>query len=281
MKRLIACALLALSSIAFGATLNPIQLINPTGSTAGQAIISTGASSAPAWGNVTATALAAQAANTVIGNATGSSASPTAITVTGCNGAAQALQWTNGSGFGCNSAIATSGANTNITSLSSPTITTPTINQPVINGVTSGVGAAAGVVGQVICAQVSNGGSPTGCATNSSTPVSLTNNTNANVTSLSLTAGDWDVWGSVSTNPAGTTLTSFVFAWISTASATTPLIPQAGGSLPNFAGALVTLSVPAQTLNLSTTTTVFLSVQSGFNTSTSSAYGFLYARRRR
>jgi hypothetical protein len=67
--------------------------------------------------------LSPQAANTVLGNATGSSASPTAIPVTGCNGAAQALQWTNGSGFGCNSNIATSGANSNITSLSG--LTTP------------------------------------------------------------------------------------------------------------------------------------------------------------
>lgn len=67
--------------------------------------------------------LAQAAANTVLGNATGSTANVTAITVTGCNGAAQALQWTNGSGFGCNSAIATSGANANITSLSG--LTTP------------------------------------------------------------------------------------------------------------------------------------------------------------
>ncbi|RQX81806.1 hypothetical protein DF034_17475 [Burkholderia anthina] len=58
------------------------------------------------------------AGNTLLGNATGSTASVAAVTVTGCNGAAQALQWTNGSGFQCNSSIATSGANANITSLS-------------------------------------------------------------------------------------------------------------------------------------------------------------------
>jgi hypothetical protein len=62
--------------------------------------------------------LAQAGANTLLGNATGSTANVTAVTVTGCNGAAQALQWTNGSGFGCNSNIATSGANANITSLS-------------------------------------------------------------------------------------------------------------------------------------------------------------------
>src|SRR6185437_8801543 len=119
MKRLLTGALALLLPIAaLATTLNPVQLLNPTGSSTGQAIVSTGSGTAPTWGNVSATALAAQAANTVIGNATGSSASPTPITVTGCNGAAQALQWTNGSGFGCNSSIATSGANSNITSLS-------------------------------------------------------------------------------------------------------------------------------------------------------------------
>lgn len=55
MKRLLACALLALTSAAFGATLNPVQLLNPTGSTAGQAIVSTGPTTAPGWSNITAT----------------------------------------------------------------------------------------------------------------------------------------------------------------------------------------------------------------------------------
>jgi hypothetical protein len=76
-----------------------------------------------ATGKIGLANLASQAANTLVGNATGSIASPTAITVTGCNGAAQALQWTNGTGFGCNSGIATSGANANITSLTG--LTTP------------------------------------------------------------------------------------------------------------------------------------------------------------
>jgi len=173
MKRILTALLVFVSSVSFGTTLNPVQLLNPAGSTAGQAIISSGASSAPAWGSISATALtgivpvanggtnastasgtsldnitgfsstgfltrigagtysfqsltngitlsniAQIAANTLLGNATGSTANVTAVTVTGCNGAAQALQWTNGSGFGCNSSVATSGANANITSLS-------------------------------------------------------------------------------------------------------------------------------------------------------------------
>lgn len=118
MKRIVAALAAFFTSIAFGATLSPVTLINPSGSSSGQAIVSTGGSSAPAWGGIGLNGIAAIGANTVIGNATGSSATPTAITVTGCNGAAQALQWTNGTGFGCNSSIATSGSNSNITSLS-------------------------------------------------------------------------------------------------------------------------------------------------------------------
>jgi hypothetical protein len=50
MKRLFAAALLALTSVAFGATTTPVSLISPTGSTAGQMIISNGPSSPPSWG---------------------------------------------------------------------------------------------------------------------------------------------------------------------------------------------------------------------------------------
>lgn len=123
MKRILAALAAFFTSVAFGATLSPITLLNPSGSSSGQAIVSTGASSAPVWGSVGLNGISAISANSLIGNATNSSAAPTAVSVTGCNGAAQALQWTNGTGFGCNSAIATSGANANITSLSG--ITTP------------------------------------------------------------------------------------------------------------------------------------------------------------
>lgn len=106
MKRLLVLVALACAAAAsFGATLNPVQLLNPSGSTAGQAIVSTGASSAPAWGNVTAAALGAQAANTVVANATGASAAPTAFAMPSCNTTSSALIWTPGTGFQCSTAI--------------------------------------------------------------------------------------------------------------------------------------------------------------------------------
>lgn len=106
-KLLAAAALLALSSIAFGATLNPIQLLNPAGSTAGQTILSTGATTAPAWGNVSAIALGVQPANTVVANATASSAAPTAFSMPSCNTSTNSLQWTSGAGFTCYASSAT------------------------------------------------------------------------------------------------------------------------------------------------------------------------------
>lgn len=49
--------------------------------------------------------LAAQAANTVLGNATSGSASPTALSMTSCSTAGSALNYTSNSGFGCNTTV--------------------------------------------------------------------------------------------------------------------------------------------------------------------------------
>lgn len=98
-------ASLALCTSAFGATLVPVQLLNPTGSMGGQAILSTGPASAPAWGNVTLSGLASIAANTVVANATSTSAAPTAFAMPSCSTPSSALDWTTNSGFTCNTSI--------------------------------------------------------------------------------------------------------------------------------------------------------------------------------
>jgi hypothetical protein len=95
---------------AHAATLTPIQLLNPAGSTSGQAVISTGSSTAPTWGNVTAAALAAQAANTVVANATAASASPTAVALPSCSASNSALQYTSSTGFTCGTSYALTGS---------------------------------------------------------------------------------------------------------------------------------------------------------------------------
>ncbi|WP_321878497.1 hypothetical protein [Paraburkholderia bannensis] len=78
MKRLIVAALAAFASLAFGATTVPPSLITPTGSTAGQAIISTGASTAPVWGAVPLTGITGTLA--IANGGTGATTAATART---------------------------------------------------------------------------------------------------------------------------------------------------------------------------------------------------------
>lgn len=117
------------------------------------------------------------------------------------------------------------------------------------------------------------------------TGVSLTNNTTANiVTSPSLGAGDWNCYGAVSFNPAGTTTVSVVLAATNTTSATLPTDPD-----ESFAGFVATFStgvrqrvaVPPKRYTFTTPSTVKLVAQSSFATSTMTADGALVCRRPR
>lgn len=58
-----------------------------------------------ATGLVTTADLSTQAANTILANATGSTASPTAFAMPSCSAATSALNYTSGTGIGCNSSI--------------------------------------------------------------------------------------------------------------------------------------------------------------------------------
>ncbi|MBR8224073.1 hypothetical protein [Burkholderia ambifaria] len=106
MKKILIGVALALTAVAHAATKVPVQMLDTTGSTNGQVIVSPGPSGAPAWGSVSAGALAPLAANTVLANATGTTATPTAIPMPSCSGTNNALRWTSGTGFTCASAIA-------------------------------------------------------------------------------------------------------------------------------------------------------------------------------
>lgn len=76
-------------------------------------------------GNLTLSGLAAQGANTVVGNGTGSSASPTALAMPSCSGGTNALTWTTATGFGCNSI---SGAGTTFQVNGTGLISSTTVN---------------------------------------------------------------------------------------------------------------------------------------------------------
>lgn len=395
--------------------------------------MSTGPSTAPAWSNVTASGLTPVASNTVIANATASSASPSALSVPSCSGTNNALLWATNTGFTCGTGYALTTGNlsqfasttsaqlagvlsdetgtgavvfgTNPT-ISGATTTGGTINNTPIGGTTPSTGAFttlsasstvsgtgfstylasppaiggtaaaagsftslnattsgststltvtdtgasggnirivgngattpaktirvvsgslgvvnnayasqiltltdggnlsvtgsiapsttagivgtatndsanAGAVGEVICAQVTNGGSPSGCATNSNAPVSLSSNVPANITSVSLTAGDWNCWGNVAFTNGGTTVTTQSTGSINTTSATMNTLQFANSSPPSTAGLNIAFAVPMVRQLLASTTTVYLVANNVFATSTSAAYGRIDCRRMR
>lgn len=269
MKRLIIFLAALLCAAAHATTLNPIQLLNPAGSTSGQAIVSTGASTAPAWGNVAATALAAQAANTVVANVTASSASPTAFAMPSCGAAGNNLQWTSGTGFTCATGYA---------QLASPTFT-----GTVTTAALTATGAitpsqTAGIVGTTTNNNA-NAGSVGEYLTGTGSGVSLTTGTPANCASVSLTAGDWDVWGVITFTPAGSTSMSGYNIGISDVSATIQSNKSTSLNLTLTTGLGQAPLTPVVRESLSATTTVYAVAALNFAASTATCAGFIAARR--
>lgn len=160
----------------------------------------------------------------------------------------------------------------------SPIFTTPTLGaatatsitfSPTTSGIvgtTTNDNAAAGKVGEVISSSVSTGAITSGVVTNA--------------TSISLTAGDWDVYGSVNTNPSGTTTTSLLKIGISSSSVAFPTVffqSPAGGAAGFAQGA----PAPTVRISLSGTTTIYLVAQITYAVSTLTFNCDMYARRAR
>lgn len=144
-----------------------------------------------------------------------------------------------------------------------------------IPGTTTNGNATAGNIGEYISSSIASGSA-----------VVLTSATPANVTSISLTGGDWDVWGTVGFVAAGSTTATIFEGGINSISATLPTPPGAGAytQVGLSVGAGVTepvFSVGSTRISLASTTTIYLVAQSTFAASTMSAFGFIGARRRR
>ncbi|NBW07965.1 MAG: hypothetical protein EBR82_08055 [Caulobacteraceae bacterium] len=135
--------------------------------------------------------------------------------------------------------------------------------------------AAAGLIGEVITSTVLAGSA-----------IALTSNTAANITSISLTAGDWDVYGVVNYLCGATTNVTQLYASISQTTATVDTTPGAfnnqsfpGSVLGN--GGVPTVVPPVIRKSLASTTTMFLVGFGTFTVSTLSVYGMIWARRAR
>ena len=151
-----------------------------------------------------------------------------------------------------------------------------TAAQPLI-GVVDGSSASAGQIGELLTA---NGAG------------SINNNTNvANVASITLTAGDWDVWGFIEDVCTGSSGTSAVF-WAGCVSTTSLSIDFPSRQSFYAAGyfgvsSSIRTDVPVRRISLSSSTTVYLVSQTsivvagGISAITATANCAIYARRRR
>ena len=142
-------------------------------------------------------------------------------------------------------------------------------------GTTTNDNATAGNEGEFVSTTVVSGSA-----------VALTTGTAANIGSISLTAGDWDVWVNARYTGGATTTVTTLTGSISTTSATLDTSPgRIASSFHNgqspFASTNLDLCVGQSRFSLSGTTTVYFVAQSTFGTSTCSAYGQICARRRR
>jgi len=143
-----------------------------------------------------------------------------------------------------------------------------------IIGTTTNNNAAAGSVGEFISSVILVGSA-----------VSLTTSTQANITSISLTAGDWDVWGTLWTAPAAGTLTTTIAVGVSQTSATLPTTPAIGEALSQIRGISSAatqsevLGTSPTRISLSGTTTIYLVGFVTFTVSTLGGYGSICARR--
>lgn len=114
--------------------------------------------------------------------------------------------------------------------------------------------------------------------------VALTTATPANVTSIPLTAGTWDVAGTVGFTPAGTTSITALLGGVSD---TTAVLPSAtsGARFAQYQAAVVpgavnpSFATGTTRLVLAVDADVYLVTQATFTVSTMGAYGFLGARR--
>ncbi len=114
--------------------------------------------------------------------------------------------------------------------------------------------------------------------------VSLTNNTTNSIATISLTAGDWDVWGNIGfTGNSGTKVTSLdVFAasgaGLPVGSSYNVISYGTAGTIA-FGQGKISLNVPMVRITLAGTTSINLNARARFSLSTCAAFGGIYARR--
>lgn len=126
--------------------------------------------------------------------------------------------------------------------------------------------ATAGNVGEFISSDITIGA-----------PVAFTDSVIKDLTSISLTAGDWDVWGNIIFAPS-IQADSFV-VWTNSVSATLPdhSFSQFAFTITGSAGS----PAPYRRYSLAAPTTIYISAEVAFAAGNCFGYGGIYARRAR
>ncbi len=150
--------------------------------------------------------------------------------------------------------------------------TTASLGQ--LPGTMSNDAASAGKIGQIVSSQVAIGSA-----------VTLANGTPANVTSISLPAGDWDVWAVVMFGGTSTNTTALAASINATSATIDDSNPERTNYFPAqgspFSYSYPTLPISPSRVSIAATTTMYLVARGGFSGGTCVAWGTLIARRRR
>lgn len=139
-------------------------------------------------------------------------------------------------------------------------------------GTTTNDNASAGYVGEYTSSNVAV-----------ASAVGLNSAVAADITSISLTAGDWDIWATIGNVPSAGSILTDIIGWIGVNSATLATTPNAGAYVEHAysfaANASLVLPVGQIRLSLGSTTTVYLSMRTTHSVAGQAGYGFIAARR--
>lgn len=181
------------------------------------------------------------------------------------------------SGLTASSAVATDGSKvlvsvTNTGTGNNVLATSPTITKPNIVGTTTNDSAATGSIGE-----------PLETVLLQASAVTLTSNTGLDIVTLSLSAGDWEVSGSIGFLPGATTsFTVLHGSWSTTANTTNTTIGRYfQHASPAYVPTAIPMAyaVPTYRFSLSSTTTVRLVGLAVFTSTAPTAFGIIRARR--
>lgn len=141
-------------------------------------------------------------------------------------------------------------------------------------GTTTNDNAAAGYIGEYVSSEIAPGSG-----------VSLTSGAAVNITSISLTAGDWDVWGNVLFRPSASAAIVSLTGFISTNGTTYPGSANAGAVgrmvfpasfVPNDD---IIIVAGTKRISIASTTTVYLESVQYYSGGSMTGAGFIGARR--